>query len=453
MKADSHQDNRPRLEPAVRQPGVPLPEATVRAYVSRFVQRREAFLSLADRHGSPLYVFDESALRRRARTFRRAFERVFPLVSCYFAVKSNNHPLVAGTVLNEGFGLDTSSGVELQAALTAGADDVVLSGPGKTRAELTLAVENADRVTVLIDSVGELRRLADIARERHTPVRAGVRIAPPSGGWLKFGVRLDRLRSFWEEAGQCTFVRLGGLQFHTSWNHGPARQIETIGAIDRELRQWPRRLRARIEFLDVGGGFWPPQGEWLLDAAGGGPRLVPAEPIDVFARQLAARLQESVLDRSTLKLCLEPGRWIANDAMHLIVTVVDKKENDLAIVDAGTNAIGWERFESDYAPLINLSRPALVERRCHVHGSLCTPHDVWGSAYWGDDLMPGDVLLVPDQGAYTYSLRQQFIKQVPAVVSLDSTTDKTGTPTALVAAVDYQSGHPQGWDRSQTATN
>ena len=104
--------------------------------------------------------------------------------------------------------------------------------------------------------------------------------------------------------------------------------------------------------------------------------------------------------------------------MHLLVTVVDKKEDDLVIVDAGTNAVGWERFESDYVPLLNLSRPALQEVPCQVLGALCTPHDIWGYAFWGEDIVPGDVLLVPDQGAYTYSLRQEFIKPVPTVVPL-----------------------------------
>ena len=112
---------------------------------------------------------------------------------------------------------------------------------------------------------------------------------------------------------------------------------------------------------------------------------------------------------------MEPGRWICNDAMHLLMTVVDKKEEDLVITDAGTNTVGWERFENDYFPVINLSRPALVEKKCNVLGSLCTPHDVWGYAYWGEDIKVGDILMIPTQGAYTYSLRQNFIKPLPQV--------------------------------------
>jgi diaminopimelate decarboxylase len=53
-----------------------------------------------------------------------------------------------------------------------------------------------------------------------------------------------------------------------------------------------------------------------------------------------------------------------------------------------------------------------------VLGSLCTPHDVWGYSYFGEDIKTGDILLIPSQGAYTYSLHQNFIKPMATVVSL-----------------------------------
>ena len=453
MNADPPDDIPTQLAKILSETVPPLPESTVRAYVAGFVVRRDEALSLAEKHGSPLYVFDEPALREQARTFRRAFERVAPRVSCYFAVKSNNRPLVTRTLLTEHFGLDVSSGVELQAATAAGAEGIVFSGPGKTLPELLLAVENAARVIVLIDSSCELERLVEVARSKNTRIRAGVRITPPSSEWRKFGVPLARLRQFWERAGQLDFVDLCGLHFHTSWNHGPIAQTATIEAIGREIRQWPKFMRRQIAFLDIGGGFWPAQGEWLLDSAT--PRgklfsvlkayddltqardLVAAVPIDVFSEKLARCLEEHVFNSGECDVYLEPGRWICNNAMHLLLTVVDIKEGDLAIVDAGTNAVGWERYESDYVPLINLSQPAMKETPCHVFGSLCTPHDVWGYAYWGNDIVPGDVLLVPDQGAYTYSLRQEFIKSVPSVVSLDCATGDTRTSTVLASSVKY----------------
>jgi diaminopimelate decarboxylase len=81
--------------------------------------------------------------------------------------------------------------------------------------------------------------------------------------------------------------------------------------------------------------------------------------------------------------------------------------------------VGWERYESDYFPVLNLSRPSLQEQPCHILGSLCTPHDVWGTSYFGAGIEPGDILMIPTQGAYTYSLRQHFIKPLPPVVVME----------------------------------
>ena len=106
--------------------------------------------------------------------------------------------------------------------------------------------------------------------------------------------------------------------------------------------------------------------------------------------------------------------------MHILLRVVDKKADDLVVTDGGTNIVGWERFETDYFPVINLSRPSLTERNCMIFGSLCTPHDIWGYGYFGEGIEPGDVLMIPSQGAYTYSLRQQFIKPLAKVVSLEA---------------------------------
>ena len=65
----------------------------------------------------------------------------------------------------------------------------------------------------------------------------------------------------------------------------------------------------------------------------------------------------------------------------------------------------------------------LRERQCLVAGSLCTPHNIWGYGCFGDDIQVGDVMLVPNQGAYTYSLRQEFIKPLPKSVELPSRCD------------------------------
>ena len=410
-----------------------LPPGELIPFVEHYFRRRKAYLQQLKNHPSFLYVLEPNVLIQRADQFRTAFRSVLPDSAFYYAVKSNNHPEVARTLLKSGFGLDVSSGLELEMALDLNAKEIIFSGPGKTPGELQLAARNSSRVTVLLDSFNELHRLETVAASTKTRVNAGVRLTTnPNGLWRKFGILPDQFIEFWQTARTCSHVSLKGIQFHTSWNLTATSQTDYIGFLGKLLSEMPDNLKENLTFIDVGGGYWPKQGEWLRPSTGPqamlqkmGKRTIdvskahhrcPAEPIEVFAQKIGQALQRHIFPLTACKIFFEPGRWICNDSMHLLMTVVDQKGTDLVITDAGTNAIGWERFETDYFPVLNLTRPALTEKPCYILGSLCTPHDVWGFSYFGQDIRVGDVLMIPTQGAYTYSLRQNFIKPLPEVV-------------------------------------
>jgi len=430
---------------AVLQKPVPgLEPEVLRAYVAGLLDRRERFLSCCAPSRTPAWVFDEEVLRERARRFTAAFAGEVPGFQAFFAMKSNNHPSVSRSLVRAGLGLDVSSGLELQAALAAGCGRILFSGPGKTDEELELALRHRDRVTVLMDSFGELERLEKAAGCRKVRVRAGVRLTTEEQGlWRKFGIPLGDLEGFFDRAARSRQVSLRGLQFHTSWNLGPAAQVRFLGRLGRTLASCGLGKPGALDFLDIGGGYWPRWGEWVHLSATPKGRLLqtlfpgrrqgqhcrlPSQPIEVFAREIGAALRRHIFPHVQCRVFAEPGRWLVNDCLHLLLTVIDKKAGDVVIVNAGTNNVGWERFETDYVPVLNLSRPSLRERRCFLFGSLCTPHDVWGYGYFGEGIEPGDVLLIPDQGAYTYSLRQRFIKPLARTVRL-------GNPAARRAAV------------------
>jgi len=147
---------------------------------------------------------------------------VLPDIRIYYAVKSNNHPAIARTFVEAGLGLDVSSGRELQLALDCGAEDIVFSGPGKTMNELSLAVASRDRITVLIDSFGELERLDSVASKANAFVRAGVRMtANEQPLWAKFGIPLSALPEFWAAAAKSRKVRLRGDPVSHQLEPGP----------------------------------------------------------------------------------------------------------------------------------------------------------------------------------------------------------------------------------------
>ncbi|ACN14164.1 LysA2 [Desulforapulum autotrophicum HRM2] len=401
------ENSRPRL----------MQEPFVHDFVQAILERRQIYLNAAKVHGSPLYLVEEAVLRERAGQFRAAFERQLPSTSFYYAMKSNNLSDVSRIVLGEGFGLDVSSGIELSTALGLGATDIIFSGPGKTDPELELAVENADRVTVLMDSPGECQRLMALVERRKKRLRVGLRLNHHTVGlWRKFGVPMEALLPLYETIKDHSYMAFKGVQFHSSWNLVPDRQVELIRILGDTLKKMPPSFFDDCEFIDIGGGYWPSQGEWLVSDDPLGHQMIPASSIETFAQTLGQVIREKILSLGAFRICFEPGRWICNDAMHIIIQVIDKKAPDLVITDAGTNAVGWERFETDYFPVINLTRSGTMEKPCHVLGSLCTPHDVWGYAYFGQEIREKDILMIPTQGAYTFSLRQEFIKPLPRVV-------------------------------------
>jgi diaminopimelate decarboxylase len=417
-----------------------LPRAELEAHVRRVLEQREAFLESVSRFGSPQYFFDQPGLHRQIERFHAAFGEHIPQYRAFYAMKSNDFEGICHQVVKAGMGIDASSGRELATALRSGSTRIVFSGPGKTDEELALALRHRDRVTLHLDSHGELRRLLDLLKDgkpARKPVAVGVRVhGPISGRWDKFGIPLKELPAMLRRIEKATGMEAAGIQFHTSWNLDPSAQTRMIDEIGACIRG--RALESpwsSLRFLDIGGGFWPEQGEWLnaentekgklLAALRPDVRLPRvryrrrARPIAFFAREIAEALRRQGAPLSGLELWVEPGRWLSTPAMHVLLRAVDKKDRRTVILDGGINILGWERPLTEFIPLVNLSRPSVREVNVNVFGSLCTPDDVWGTALFGEGIERGDVVAVPDQGAYTYSLRQTFIKPVPPVVQFD----------------------------------
>jgi diaminopimelate decarboxylase len=407
----------------------------VKEYVQGFISRREDVLRAANDFGSPLYLIDEEAIVSKAVEFQSAFARVLPRWKGFYAMKSNPHPFLLRTVVRQGFGLDVSSGWELEQAIAMNPSRIIFSGPGKTEDELRLACRYPEQVTVLLDSVTELEKLETIATREGVLMRCGVRLMiEETGLWRKFGIPLNRLGDFFQQAMPMIGVNLRGLQFHASWNRDSSNQVKFLERLSRTLGVLSKDVLARIEFIDVGGGYWPEVGEWahfgstpegsLLRCLeprideGLDHRCFSSTPLVDFAQEISAALNKWIAPIVDPEIYVEPGRWISNGSMHILLRVEDVKAEDVVITDGATSAVGWERYEMDYCPVINVSQPSTDERLCTIFGSLCTPHDLWGYSYFGKKITRGDFLLIPDQGAYTYALRQRFIKSLPGEVIL-----------------------------------
>jgi diaminopimelate decarboxylase len=324
-------------------------------------------------------------------------------------------------------------------ALQTASKKILFSGPGKTDEELLLALENCNRIVLLIDNFNELSRLSVLIKKSdlNRNLNVGVRIrGNRNGRWDKFGIPLQDLAKFADNTSKTDGIIFKGIQFHSSWNMDPSRQVSMMTDVgDYLMRKLPVHILKNLEFIDIGGGFWPEQGEWLnpgnlpiakiADALGEQVVLKdmhyyqPSLSIDNFAKIIGECLLSQPKPIRDLELFMEPGRWISHPSMHILLRVIDKKDSNAVITDGGINLLGWERPLTEFIPIINLTRFHIREQALKIYGSLCAPEDRWGDSIFGKDAVPGDILLVPDQGAYTYSLRHKFIKPIAKVVKYD----------------------------------
>jgi diaminopimelate decarboxylase len=244
-----------------------LPDTVLIEFVKTHFKHKKTYLAAVENNGSPLWILDTGILKAKAQRFSNAFNACFDRTRFYFAMKSNNHPEVSKTLLESGFGLDVSSGEELTTALMLKCNDIIFSGPGKTDPELTLAAQYCDKTLILLDSFGELERLNAIVRatDCQSPVRVGIRLTTnPNGLWRKFGIVLEKLPEFWNRVQQLSpKIQFKGIQFHSSWNLTPDRQVEFIRVLGNTLKTMPEAFNRSVEFIDIGGGYWPEEGEWL----------------------------------------------------------------------------------------------------------------------------------------------------------------------------------------------
>ena len=417
--------------------------------VRRSIERRDAYLDAVASFGTPQYLLEASLLHQQVHRFRSAFTSAGLAAHAHYAFKANPTLPVLKEIKAAGLSADVSSGIELAAALAIGFEHIVFSGPGKTDEELRLAVENLDRVTVHVDSFAEVARLNDFADASGKVARVGVRLNTEAHGlWTKFGIPLKDLSHMLTVSRDLSSIRVEGVQFHLSWNRQSDGYVETLKVIGPVLNDHSPATGWR--FVDIGGGFYPEDDEGAYPWVAGGqvaPTAGPSDDWDLkYLLQDVAPIEQVASDIGDAfsssfpegpELWVEPGRYLVNPAVHILLRVVDVKGEALAITDGGTNLLGWERLELEHCPLVNLTRPSEQQRRMNVYGSLCTPHDLWGYTCYGESIRPGDVLMVPAQGSYVQTLAQRFIKPICQTVLLGADGSKKRVAAAETAHDRY----------------
>ncbi len=405
--------------------------------VNETLQKRKAILAMAKKHPTPFYLFDQNALDKRIREFSETFNRYIPSLDIFYAMKSNSHHYLVKTMVKHGLGIDVSSGRELSLALENKAKKIIFSGPGKTEAELNLAIDNSQKVTINMDSFGELKRLGNLLKRRNKKIKAGIRIYTKyHGSWNKFGINIESLADYFREAKKYKNIDLCGIQCHMSWSKDESSYKKMLLEIANFLKKdFTAKEREAVKFIDFGGGYennmldgyYPwliPKNEILKIAGDYFDKkinfsdkyyLTESASLEKYAKAIGSTIKNELKVLVDCDYYCEPGRILSAKSMILVFRIVDVKSKDLVILDGGINMVGSDDFDYFYIPAVNLSNSSKKEIKCRLFGPLCTPYDFWTHYCYAKKMEEGDIVVFPNQGAYSYSLAQNFIKPIPDV--------------------------------------
>lgn len=360
---------------------------------------------IADRFGTPLYVYDQQAI---VRTIGRVRDALGESTEVFYSLKANPSLAVAGTVHSLGVGAEVASAGELHVARSVGFDpaDIVFAGPGKTDVELETALD-ADIHAINVESLAELRRLATLARRRGRPAPVGLRVNRPAerrgagvrlaGGAKKFGIDHECLL-----AELPSLARTAALHIRAVHTYAGTQVFDVASLVEHcrytiDLAREIARITP-IDLVDFGGGFGVPyfDNDQPFDLAGFGQAY----------RDLMRNAHQVLPD---VRWVFELGRYLVAEAgvyVTRIVRVKRSRERTYLIADGGMNHHALAT--GNLGQVFRRSLPVAVVNRLDapptcasaVAGPLCTPIDEFGAELGLPRAGEGDLIGVFQSGAY-----------------------------------------------------
>jgi diaminopimelate decarboxylase len=375
---------------------------------------------LADRLGTPLYVYSRAALHAAWESYREAIAGRDVLV-CY-GMKANSNLAVLKEFARLGAGFDIVSGGELHRVLSVGADPakIVFSGVGKQAWEMRKALE-ADVKCFNVESEAELHLLSDVAVSIGKTARVSLRVNPDVDAGThpyistglkenKFGIAIADAPRAYHTAATLPGLAVTGVDCHIG------SQITDVSpyldALDKllDLIDGLRAAGIAIEHLDLGGGL----GIRYTDET----PLRPATLLGQVYRRLDAR------GLGHLKLIMEPGRSLVGNAGVLLTTVQFLKHaeaRNFAIVDAAMNDLIRPTLYDAWHGVLPVRPRGGATQEYDVVGPVCESGD-WLAKQRALSVERGDVLAIESTGAYGMVMASNYnTRPRPAEVMVDGT--------------------------------
>ncbi|TLX58719.1 diaminopimelate decarboxylase [Stutzerimonas nosocomialis] len=362
-----------------------------------------ALPALAQRFGTPTYVYSRAHIEAQYRAYADALEGV-PHLVC-FAVKANSNLGVLNVLARLDAGFDIVSRGELERVLAAGGkpERIVFSGVGKTRDDMRRALEVGVHC-FNVESTDELERLQEVAAELGVVAPVSLRVNPDVDAGThpyistglkenKFGIAIVDAEAVYARAHALPNLQVIGVDCHIG------SQLTSLppflDALDRLLALIDRLAASgiRIRHLDLGGGL--------------GVRYRDEQP--PLAGDYIQAVRKRIEGRD-LALVFEPGRSIVANAGVLLTRVEYLKHTehkDFAIVDAAMNDLIRPALYQAWMDVVPVTPREGETRTYDLVGPICETGDFLAKER-ELALAEGDLLAVRSAGAYGFVMSSNY---------------------------------------------
>jgi diaminopimelate decarboxylase len=374
---------------------------------------RVPLTAVAEKYGTPTYLYTSSAINEAYREFGRGLHAVRHTLC--FAVKSNGNLSILKQLANLGSGFDIVSGGELRLLQRIDVDGhrIVFSGVGKNREEIREALHyrvgrpsgHSGILLFNVESEAELEILTEeaarLVQKGGRPPAVAIRVNPDvqAGGHPhiatgrhehKFGMDWTEAKRLYLAHRDSKWIHWQGLSAHIG------SQITSLQPFRRALQRLVRfveelrRGGIALRYLDVGGGL--------------GVRYTDQNPP---GREEYARLVTNMVRKLGMHVLLEPGRSIIAQAGVLLTRVAYTKINrgkTFVIVDGAMNDLMRPALYGAIHPITRVTRTGkdsgVARRRVDIVGPVCETGDCFLRDWPLDEVAASDLLAIWGTGAY-----------------------------------------------------
>ena len=411
-------------------------------------------VTLAQEHGTPLFVFSEARIRRNAGEFLKAARRGHGRSTVCYASKACSNLHVLRLIREEGLSVEVNSGGELGKALAAGftPQEIVFNGVAKSVPELERAISLGIKA-INVDSAFELRRVAEIAARLRRRATVVLRAVPGVAGGATSGIQTGTADSKFgmtegelAEAIEFAMARRADLEIAGLHLHIGSQVVETeaylagVKFAAARTRALAAQLGTAPALVNLGGGYPTNYVHRRRTDAG-------RNEIDHFAapRDAAEMVGEvaAAADRllgGEIEILFEPGRSMVADTAVLLTQVESIRNRPQAgaagqpwlYLDAGYNLLLDSAAVRWYFHMLTANRlDEETTRPFRVVGPLCDSADCFFDVE-GEHLLEALLRRLPELSAEQRGILRAEVVRLPATRPLAAGT----VPGDLVAIFD-----------------